>query len=122
MTPEEVRDYYGGSLYSFNKKTNMSCNSLLNWLKSGFVPEGSQYKLARLSKGDLKVEINKVNKDVLSMQKIAFNELKGKIVKHMSNFTNKYSYLYPEIGYILIEVLKASLYEAQLQIEIKEEK
>lgn len=55
MKPEDVKEYYG-SLYNFRKLTKMSCNSLFNWIKWGYVPEGSQYKIERLTKGKLKAD------------------------------------------------------------------
>jgi hypothetical protein len=55
MKPEEVLKFYG-TRYQFAKKTKMSANSLKNWLKWGYVPEGSQYKLERLTKGLLKTK------------------------------------------------------------------
>jgi len=58
MTPEDVRTYYGNS-YQFMKKTGMSDATFRNWMKWGFVPEESQYKLERLTKGELKTEWTK---------------------------------------------------------------
>jgi len=55
VKPEDVKKYYG-SQYKFNKKTGMSAMSLGNWLKWGYVPEASQYKIERLTKGELKTE------------------------------------------------------------------
>lgn len=60
MKPKEVWDYYGNS-YLFKKKTGMSDASLRNWMKWGYIPEGSQHKIERLSKGDLKTEWTKTN-------------------------------------------------------------
>lgn len=51
---------------------------------------------------------------------IAFMELKGKIVKLMFEFTDKYSDtnsgLYPQCSKILVDVLTACLSEAQYQV------
>jgi hypothetical protein len=58
MTPKDVKRYYGSS-YQFNKMTGMSHSSLVNWIKWGFVPENSQYKLERLTKGELKTQWTK---------------------------------------------------------------
>lgn len=55
MKPEEVRKFYG-SQCKFAKVTGMSKATLGNWLRWGYVPEASQYKLERLSKGGLKTE------------------------------------------------------------------
>ncbi len=58
MTAEEVKNYFGNS-YQFKKKTGMSDASFRNWMKWGFVPEGSQYKIERLTGGQLKTEWTK---------------------------------------------------------------
>lgn len=55
MKPEEILAYYG-SKYKFNKETGFSANTLGNWLKWGFVPEESQYRLERVTKGLFKTE------------------------------------------------------------------
>lgn len=60
MTPDDVKKYYKSS-YNFGKVTGMSNVSLLNWLKAGFVPENSQYKLERLTKGALKTQWTKLD-------------------------------------------------------------
>jgi hypothetical protein len=53
MTPNDVLQKYG-SQYNFQKETGMSHTSLGNWIKWGFVPEQSQYKLERITDGELK--------------------------------------------------------------------
>ena len=55
MKPEDVKKHYR-SLYNFSKETKMSHSTLANWLKWGFVPEASQYKLERITNGLLKTE------------------------------------------------------------------
>ncbi len=55
MKPTDVLNYYG-SQYRFAKETKMSGASLCNWLKWGYIPEASQYKIERLTKGKLKTE------------------------------------------------------------------
>jgi hypothetical protein len=55
MKPEDVLKKYG-SQYQFHKQTGMSHTSLGLWLKLGYVPENSQYKLERLTNGELKTE------------------------------------------------------------------
>jgi hypothetical protein len=57
MTPEEVKKYYKNG-YLFNKETKMSACSFHNWLKWGFVPEGSQLKIEKLTRGLLKADGN----------------------------------------------------------------
>lgn len=58
MTPEDVLAYYR-SQYNFRKCTGMAQCSLGNWIRWGRVPEGSQYKLERLTNGDLKTQWTK---------------------------------------------------------------
>jgi hypothetical protein len=58
VKPDEVKRYYG-SQYNFRKLTGMSASTLGNWIKWGFVPEDAQYKLERLTKGELKTEWTK---------------------------------------------------------------
>lgn len=53
MTPQEVLEFYGNS-YKFKQQTGMSDRSLVNWISWGYIPEGSQYKIERLTKGKLK--------------------------------------------------------------------
>ena len=55
MTPKEVKKHYK-SLYRFNKETGMSCSTLGNWLKWGFVPLKAQMKLETLTDGKLKAQ------------------------------------------------------------------
>lgn len=55
MTPDDVKRYYGNT-YRFHKRTKMSGTTLGNWLRWGFVPENAQYKLERLTKGELKTQ------------------------------------------------------------------
>jgi hypothetical protein len=55
LKPEDVKKYYR-SQYNFRKETGMSTSTLGNWLKWGYVPEDSQYKLERLTGGRLKTE------------------------------------------------------------------
>lgn len=58
MKPRNVYEFYG-STYRFHKETGMSHNTLVNWLREGFVPEEAQYKLERLTNGKLKTEWTK---------------------------------------------------------------
>jgi len=50
VKPEEVLAYYG-SKYKFNKETGFAASTLGNWLKWGYIPEGSQHKLERVTHG-----------------------------------------------------------------------
>ncbi len=65
MKPIDVKNYYG-SQYNFRKLTKMSVSTLGNWLKWGYVPEDAQYKLERLTKGELKTEWTKDERDTKS--------------------------------------------------------
>lgn len=60
MTPKEVKKYYR-TLYGFNKQTGMSCSSLHNWLKWGYVPLVSQVKLEKMTNGALTAHWDKSN-------------------------------------------------------------
>jgi hypothetical protein len=42
--------------------TKMSVSTLGNWLKWGYVPEDAQYRLERITKGELKTEWTKDEK------------------------------------------------------------
>lgn len=53
MTPKEVLDMFH-TIKNFHKETGMAQMSLWNWLDKGYVPEGSQYKLEKITKGKLK--------------------------------------------------------------------
>lgn len=55
MKPEDVLAKYG-TKYNFKKQTKMAASSLGNWLKWGYVPEGAQLKLERITKGELKAD------------------------------------------------------------------
>ncbi len=55
MKPQEVKQYYGSG-YKFWKITKMAQATLGNWIRWGYVPEAAQYKLERLTKGELKTE------------------------------------------------------------------
>lgn len=52
MTPKDIKKYYK-SRYNFNKLTQMSENSLANWLNWGYVPYVSQKKIEKLTNGEL---------------------------------------------------------------------
>ncbi len=58
MTADDVKKYYGNS-YKFMKRTGMSDATFRNWMRWGYVPENSQYKLERLTNGELKTEWTK---------------------------------------------------------------
>lgn len=55
MTPSDLILYYGNS-YKFKKRTGMSDVSFRNWCKWGKIPEYSQLKLEKITKGELKAE------------------------------------------------------------------
>jgi DNA-binding transcriptional regulator Cro len=107
MTPQQVWDYYGSS-YKFHKKTGMSNASIVNWMKWGYVPEDSQYRLERLTKGELKRE-PVIKKESLKEEEQAFNYLLGRVTKVIMDFINKYPHLAlgvnPDAISIVINVL-----------------
>jgi len=123
MTPQQVWDYYGNS-YRFMKKTGMSDATLRNWMKWGFVPIESQFKLERITNGELMHDITHL--DQPDPEIIAFMEIKSKIVKLMFSMTDKYaapgSALYPGFGQILVNALSACVNEVKLQFKIKDDK
>jgi DNA-binding transcriptional regulator Cro len=55
LKPIEVLKFYG-SKYNFHKQTGISRGSLFNWINWGYIPEGQQYKIERLTNGILKAE------------------------------------------------------------------
>lgn len=124
MKPLDVKAFYGSG-YNFSKQTGLSHVSLSNWLKWGFVPENSQYKLERITDGELKADDFIIHKEKLSLEELAFRELKQKLVALMFRFTDKYGSkdmgLYPKTGYILINVLEECLRDAKQQMEGRHE-
>lgn len=69
MTPKDVYDYFG-SAYRFNKITKIAANSLLNWMRWGFVPENAQYKVERLTNGALKTQWTKTINEESNMHQM----------------------------------------------------
>lgn len=57
MTPEEVLDFYK-TKYAFNKKTGMNINALRYWIKTGFIPLATQYKLEGCTNGKLTAQLS----------------------------------------------------------------
>lgn len=53
MTPEDLKTYFKTG-YRFKQETGMSDASFTNWQKQGFIPEASQCKIERITKGKLK--------------------------------------------------------------------
>ena len=104
MTPQQVWDYYGSS-YKFHKQTGMSNASIVNWMKWGYVPEDSQYRLERLTEGALKREPI-IKNDAIELEDEAYRYLKTKLTKAIFDFMNKYpelaSGVYPRANLILI--------------------
>ncbi|WP_160116815.1 Cro/CI family transcriptional regulator [Legionella sainthelensi] len=79
MTPDDVYKFYG-SQYQFNKQTGMSHSSLSLWLKQGYVPEDTQYKLERITGGKLKVK----NEDITNPKPI----IKTNAQKYLNKYYN----------------------------------
>lgn len=57
MKPEEVKRFYK-TKYNFHKKTGIAANTLGNWIKAGYIPEGQQCKIERLTGGQLKADLS----------------------------------------------------------------
>lgn len=94
MTPKEVKKYYR-TTYNFSKLTGMSPASLLNWTNRGFVPELSQYKLEKLTKGELKATVEKPKERKLK---------KESIHKLMDFWVNLESQFYSKAKHLLNDV------------------
>lgn len=58
MTPDDVLKYFG-TKYNFHKQTGIRHSNLVYWFKRGYVPEGAQYKIERLTDGKLKTQWTK---------------------------------------------------------------
>lgn len=58
MKPEDILKHYG-TKYRFNKETGIAAATLLNWIKWGRIPEESQYRVERITKGLFKTEWTK---------------------------------------------------------------
>ena len=57
-----MKDYFG-NCYQFNKITRMHHSNYLNWEVKGFVPIKTQLKLEIITKGQLKADLNHVDKE-----------------------------------------------------------
>jgi hypothetical protein len=55
VKPDEILKHYK-TRYRFAKETGMAAASLFNWLKWGYVPKETQYKIERITKGLFKTE------------------------------------------------------------------
>ena len=124
MTPVDVLKFYG-TRYRFAKETKMSANTLGNWMECGFIPEDAQYRMERITNGQLKAnERDMLKCNSINKEELAFMQLKRKIVKLMLEFNAKYDNkdhkdtLYPRTSRILVDVLSACLNEATLQLMV----
>ena len=61
MTIKDLQDYYKNS-YQFRKATGMSDSSFQNWLRWGFIPIVSQFKIEALTCGALRANIQHARK------------------------------------------------------------
>lgn len=55
MTLDDVKKYFGTS-YRFNKITGMGHDNYRNWMKRGYIPFQTQFRLELLSNGELKAD------------------------------------------------------------------
>jgi len=62
MTVEELKDYYKTG-YRFEKSTKMTGNSFLNWMKWGYIPIESQFKIENYTDGQLRADIKHARSD-----------------------------------------------------------
>lgn len=61
MTVSELKKYYRTG-YNFQKCTGITACSFSNWLKWGYIPVASQIKLERMTNGDLKADVEYIDK------------------------------------------------------------
>lgn len=54
MTPQEVREFYK-TYDSFTRLTGLCSANLYKWIKKGYVPKPSQYRLQIVSDGKLTI-------------------------------------------------------------------
>lgn len=87
MTVEDLLKYYGNG-YKFKKRTGMSDGSFRNWVEWGFVPEGSQYKIERLTNGDLKCEFSEESKQLIDKSTVELEKVRQQEKKIQSTFTS----------------------------------
>jgi predicted site-specific integrase-resolvase len=55
MKPKDIEDYFKTG-YAFSKHTNMSANTLTNWIKAGYIPYASQKRIEKVTDGQLVAE------------------------------------------------------------------
>jgi hypothetical protein len=55
MTVQDILDVYGTG-YNFEKATGLSHVNIINWLRKGYIPLESQWRVQERSKGALKVK------------------------------------------------------------------
>lgn len=60
MTLDDLKNKYKTS-YNFEMKTGINHVNWVHWFNSyGYIPLGSQLKIERITKGDLKADINHI--------------------------------------------------------------
>ncbi len=57
MTIQELKDYFVTG-YRFQQATNITSVSFQNWIKWGYIPIKSQFKVEKLTNGKFKADIN----------------------------------------------------------------
>lgn len=62
MKIDELISYYKTG-YNFEKATSMSSTSYQNWLKWGYIPIVSQFKIEKFTAGVLKADIKHARKE-----------------------------------------------------------
>lgn len=66
MTLEEVRHYCGGKWVNISRFFGFSANTYQGWVREGVIPIASQYKIEKMSHGQL---VAKVEEDVKHEQR-----------------------------------------------------
>jgi hypothetical protein len=105
MTPEEVLDFYK-TKYAFNKATGMNINALRYWIKTGFIPLATQYKLEGYSNGRLTAHLEHCkefgfggegiqNMNIRGFLKLCHCEINAyKQTTHDNYYTNKVAFVF----------------------------
>lgn len=57
MTIDEVKKFCGGRWSNIGKMMGFSPNTYQGWLKAGFIPMSTQYKIERMTHGQLVARI-----------------------------------------------------------------
>lgn len=56
MTPQQVIDYFGGTIPKAAKALDVTYQAIAQWIEADKVPRGRQFEIQDLTEGDLKVD------------------------------------------------------------------